>query len=73
MPPETQANQELVGTFFDEVINAHRADRAPELLSETVVDHNKIVLTEPEDPALRRKGCACCSPRFRTSTPMCAK
>jgi predicted SnoaL-like aldol condensation-catalyzing enzyme len=31
MPLETQANQELVITFFDEVINTHRADRAPEL------------------------------------------
>ena len=48
MALETQANQELVGTFFDEVINAHNADRAAALLSETVVDHNKIVLTEPE-------------------------
>ena len=55
MPLETQANQELVSTFFDEVINTHRADRAPELLSETVVDH-KIVLTEPEGPGAAEEG-----------------
>jgi predicted SnoaL-like aldol condensation-catalyzing enzyme len=56
MALETQVNQELVGTFFDEVINAHNADRAPELLSETVVDHNKIVLTEPEGPGAAEEG-----------------
>lgn len=56
MPPETQANQELVSTFFDEVINTHRADRAPGLLSEAVVDHNKIVLTEPEGPGAAEEG-----------------
>jgi predicted ester cyclase len=56
MALETQANQELVGTFFDEVINAHNADRAPELLSDMVVDHNKIVLTEPEGPGAAEEG-----------------
>jgi predicted ester cyclase len=56
MALETQVNQELVGTFFDEVINAHNADRAPELLTETVVDHNKIVLTEPEGPGAAEDG-----------------
>jgi predicted SnoaL-like aldol condensation-catalyzing enzyme len=56
MALETQVNQELVGTFFDEVINAHNADRAPELLSETVVDHNKIVLTEPEGAGAAEEG-----------------
>jgi predicted SnoaL-like aldol condensation-catalyzing enzyme len=56
MPLETRANQELVSTFFNEVINTHRADRAPELLSETVVDHNKIVLTEPEGPGAAEEG-----------------
>jgi predicted ester cyclase len=56
MPSQTQTGEELVSTFFDDVINAHRADRAPELLSETVVDHNKIVLTEPEGPGNAEEG-----------------
>jgi predicted ester cyclase len=56
MPFEMRANRALVGTFFEEVINAHRADRAPELLSETVVDHNKIVLTEPEGAGAAEEG-----------------
>jgi predicted ester cyclase len=56
MTSETQTNQGLVGTFFDDVINPHRADRVSELLSETVVDHNKIVLTEPEGPGAAEEG-----------------
>jgi len=56
MPSETQTNHGLVGTFFDDVINDHRADRAPKLLSETVVDHNKIMLTEPEGPGAAEEG-----------------
>jgi len=56
MPSETQTNHGLVGTFFDDVINNHRADLAPDLLSETVVDHNMIVLTEPEGPGAAEEG-----------------
>ena len=56
MPSETQTSHGLVGTFFDDVINDHRADRAPELLSETVIDHNKIMLTEPEGPGAAQEG-----------------
>ena len=56
MPSETQTSQGVVSTFFDDVINGHQADRAPELLSETVVDHNKIMLTEPEGPGAAQEG-----------------
>jgi predicted SnoaL-like aldol condensation-catalyzing enzyme len=56
MPSETQTNHGLVGTFVDDVINDHRADRATELLAQTVVDHNKIVLTEPEEPGAAEEG-----------------
>ena len=56
MPSKAPAGQQLVGTFFGNVINAHRPDRATELLSDTVVDHNKIVLTEPGGPGAAEEG-----------------
>ena len=56
MPSGSEANETLIATLFDDVINAHRADRAPELLSENVVDHNKIVLTEPAGPGSAEEG-----------------
>ena len=56
MPSETQTNERLVVTFFEDVINAHCPERATELLAETVVDHNKIVLTEPSEPGSAEEG-----------------
>ena len=45
-----EENKAVVRRFFEEVFNEKRPEVLEELVTDAVVDHNKIIFTEPESP-----------------------
>lgn len=49
-------NKAIVERFFEEVFNQKRPELIEEFLADGVVDHNKIVFTEPDAPGGMAQG-----------------
>ena len=62
-----EENKAVVRRFFEEVFNQQQPEALEELLADSVVDHNKIIFTEPNAPAAWRKASGGCSLRFSIS------
>ncbi len=51
-----EENKAVIRRFFDEVFNHKQPELIEEFLAEGVVDHNKIVFTEPDAPGGMAQG-----------------
>jgi predicted ester cyclase len=51
-----EENKAIVRRFFDEVFNHKRPELIEEFLADSVVDHNKIIFTEPDAPGGMAEG-----------------
>jgi hypothetical protein len=51
-----EENKTVVRRFFDEVFNQKQSELIEELLTEGVVDHNKIIFNEPDTPGGMAEG-----------------
>ena len=51
-----EENKAVVRRFFEEVFNQKQPELLGELLADAVVDHNKIIFTEPDAPGGMAEG-----------------
>ena len=51
-----EENKDVIRRFFEEVFNQKQPELIEELLADGVVDHNKIIFTEPDAPGGMSEG-----------------
>ena len=51
-----EENKAVVRRFFEEVLDRKRPELVGEFLADGVVDHNKVVFTEPDAPGGMAEG-----------------